>query len=133
VLRIHDILVWIRNRIRGSMPLTNRSGSGQSFSEYYFLKVLLHHFAKVKSQKEVTKSRNQGFPHYFCLMIEGSRPGSGSIPLTNEPDPDPGGPKTRGSGGTGSGSATLHINETTFTYQNCGDCYTIATLAQNDK
>jgi hypothetical protein len=29
VLRIHDILVWIRNRIwiRGSMPLTNGSGN----------------------------------------------------------------------------------------------------------
>jgi hypothetical protein len=27
VLRIHDILVWIRIRIRGSMPLTNGSGS----------------------------------------------------------------------------------------------------------
>jgi hypothetical protein len=29
VLRIHDILVWIR--IRGSMPLTNGSGSGSGF------------------------------------------------------------------------------------------------------
>jgi hypothetical protein len=28
VLRIHDILGWIRNRIRGSMPLINGSGSG---------------------------------------------------------------------------------------------------------
>ncbi len=28
VLRIHDILVWIRIWIRGSMPLTNGSGSG---------------------------------------------------------------------------------------------------------
>ncbi len=28
VLRIHDILVWIRFRIRGSMPLTNGSGFG---------------------------------------------------------------------------------------------------------
>jgi hypothetical protein len=28
VLRIHDILGWIRIRIRGSMPLTNGSGSG---------------------------------------------------------------------------------------------------------
>ncbi len=32
-------------------------------------------------------SRNQGFPYYFCLMIEGSGAGSGSgsgsIPLTN--------------------------------------------------
>ncbi len=27
VLRIHDILGWIRIRIRGSMPLTNGSGS----------------------------------------------------------------------------------------------------------
>jgi hypothetical protein len=27
----------------------------KSFSVYYFLKVLLHHFSKVKSQKEVTK------------------------------------------------------------------------------
>ncbi len=69
VLRIHDILVWIR--IRGTMPLTNGSGPifiidlqdanqkiiffNGSFSTYYFLKVLLHHFSKVKSQKEVTK------------------------------------------------------------------------------
>ncbi len=28
VLQIHDILGWIRIRIRGSMPLTNGSGSG---------------------------------------------------------------------------------------------------------
>jgi hypothetical protein len=27
----------------------------KSFSAYYFLKVLLHHFSKVKSQKDVTK------------------------------------------------------------------------------
>jgi hypothetical protein len=27
----------------------------QSFSAYYFLKVHLHHFSKIKSQKEVTK------------------------------------------------------------------------------
>ncbi len=69
VLRIHGILVWIR--IRGSMPLTNGSGSfyfhhwpssfqhktnlKKSFSVYYFLKVLIHHFSKVKSKKEVTK------------------------------------------------------------------------------
>jgi hypothetical protein len=34
VLRIHDILVWIRIRIRGSMPLTNESGCG-SGSSYF--------------------------------------------------------------------------------------------------
>ncbi len=64
VLRIHDILVWIRIRIRilGSMPLTNRCGSGscffvvdrqdatkkqiflnKCFFTCYFLKVHLHH------------------------------------------------------------------------------------------
>jgi hypothetical protein len=50
----------------------------RSFSAYYFLNVHLNHFSKIKSHKEVTKSRNQGFP-YFCLMIEES----GSVPLTN--------------------------------------------------
>ncbi len=74
-LRIHDILVWIRIRIwiRGSMPLIIGSKSGScyfchwtsrcqqktnflnKFSPYYFLKIHLHHFSKIKSQKEVTK------------------------------------------------------------------------------
>ncbi len=49
------------------------------FSAYYFLKVHLHHFSKIKSQKESQNSRNQGFSNYFCMMIEGS----GSIPLTS--------------------------------------------------
>jgi hypothetical protein len=49
---------------------------------YYFLKVHLHHFAKIKSHKEVKNSSNQGFSHYFCFIKEGS--GYGSVPLTNE-------------------------------------------------
>ena len=86
VLRIHDILGWIRIRILGSMPLTNgsRFGSGSwirtllfstltfkmtaknlffntIFSAYYFLKLILHHFSKIKSQKESQNSRNQCF------------------------------------------------------------------------
>jgi hypothetical protein len=36
------------------------------------LKLLFHHFSTIKSHKEVTKSRNQGFSYFFCLMIEGS-------------------------------------------------------------
>ncbi len=36
VLRIHDILVWIRIRIRGSMPLTKESGSGCRSGSFYF-------------------------------------------------------------------------------------------------
>jgi hypothetical protein len=42
------------------------------FSAYYFLKVHLHHFSKIKSQKESQNSRNQGISYYFCMMIEGS-------------------------------------------------------------
>ncbi len=51
------------------------------FSAYYFLKVHLHNFSKIKSQKESQNRRKQGFSYYFCMMIEGSIPltsGSGS-------------------------------------------------------
>jgi hypothetical protein len=52
------------------------------FSAYYFLKVHLHHFSKIKSQKESQNSTGiKVFSYYFCMMIEGS--GSGSIPLTS--------------------------------------------------
>ncbi len=61
VLRIRNILVRIR--IRGSIPLTNGSGSWscyfsqcpsrrqQKFFPYYLLKVHLNHFSKTKSHK----------------------------------------------------------------------------------
>ncbi len=106
VLRIHDILGWIRIRIRGSMPLTNGSGFGSGswirillfssltfkmpaknkffntiFSACDFLKLDFHHFSKIKIQKDSQNSRNQGFSYYFCMVIEGS--GSGFIPLTS--------------------------------------------------
>jgi hypothetical protein len=101
VLRIHDILGWIR--ILGSMPLSNGSGFGSGswirillfssltfkmpaknyffntiFSAYYFLKLHLHHFSKIKSKKESQNRRNQGYCNYFCMMIDGSGSGSGS-------------------------------------------------------
>ncbi len=98
MLRIHDVLVYIRILIwiRGSMPLTNGSGfgSGSSFFRHqpsrcqqktnffkkdflliYFLKVHLHYFLRYKVKKKSNISRNQGFSYYFCLVIEGS--GSG--------------------------------------------------------
>jgi hypothetical protein len=96
VLRIHDILVWIR--IRGSMPLTNGSGfgygSGCGSGSFYF------HF-----QKKSQNSENQGLSHYFCLMIEGSV----YIPLTNGSGSGSRRPRTCGSG-SGFGSATLPEN-----------------------
>jgi hypothetical protein len=42
------------------------------FSAYFFLKVHLHHFSKIKSKKKSENSRYQGLAYYFCLMIEGS-------------------------------------------------------------
>jgi hypothetical protein len=39
----------------------------KSFSAYYFLEVLLHHFSKVKSQKEVTKQWKSRFFLLFLL------------------------------------------------------------------
>ncbi len=43
------------------------------------MNVHLHHFSKIKIQKEVTKHYKSGFSSYFCLMIEGS----GSVLLTS--------------------------------------------------
>ncbi len=60
-LRIRDILVWIRIRIwiRGPTPLTGgcqqKTNLNKSFPAYDFLKEQLHHFSKIKTQKEVMK------------------------------------------------------------------------------
>ncbi len=94
VLRIHDILVpdldpdpaiFVINLQDDNKKLNLK----KSFSAYYFVKVHLHHFQRLKVKKKSQNSRNQGFSYYFCLMIE-------------DLDPDPGGPKTNGFG-----SATL--------------------------
>ncbi len=107
VLRIHDILGWIRIHVSAngsgscyfrhwpSRCQQKTNFSTQFFSAYYFLKLNLHHFSKIKCQKEPQNSRNQGYSYYFWMMIEGSGSGSragsgsGSIPLI---------------GGSGSGS-----------------------------
>jgi hypothetical protein len=61
VLRIHDILGWIRIRILDPDPaifvidLQDASKNlffNTIFSAFYFLKLNLHHFLKIKSQKE---------------------------------------------------------------------------------
>ncbi len=73
----------------------------KSFSAYYFLKVHLHHFSKIKWPKEVKKQYESRFflQYYFCLLMEGS----GSVPLTN---------------GSGSGSATLLLTVICAGWQN---------------
>ena len=47
------------------------------------VQVHLHHFSNIKSPKEVTEQQESKFSYYFCLMIEVSGSGAGSIPLTN--------------------------------------------------
>jgi hypothetical protein len=59
----------------------------KSLSAYYFLKVHLHHFSKIKSQKEVTK---QWKSRVFFLFLHDDR----RIQIRIM---DPGGPKTCGS------------------------------------
>ncbi len=109
LLRIHDILGWIRIRILDPDPAifvidlqdaSKKLFLNTIFSVYYFLKLHLHHFSKIKIKKS-ENSRYQGFSYYFCMMIEGS--GSGSKAGSGS-----GRPKICGSG-SGSGSATLHF------------------------
>ncbi len=92
VLRIHDILVWIRILLFSSLTFkmpTKNNFCLNIFSAYYCLKVHLHNFPKIKSQKESQNSRNQGFSYYFCMMTEGS----GSISLTSGSGSESGRPK----------------------------------------
>jgi hypothetical protein len=79
------------------------------FSAYYFLKVHLYHFSKIKSQKESQNGRNQGFSYYFCMMIEGAGAGSGSIPPTSGSGSGAG--RSKKTCGSGSGSGTLVLNK----------------------
>ncbi len=78
-----DILVRIRILLFSSLTFKTPTKNNffPSFSAFYFLKVHLHNFSKIKSHKEVKNSRNQGFSYNFCFMIEGS--GSGAVPLTS--------------------------------------------------
>ncbi len=71
--------------LSGKEKIWHTPSARHFFSASYFLKLHLHHFSKIKSQKESLNCKNQSFSYYFCMMIEGSgsRAGSGSIPLTS--------------------------------------------------
>ncbi len=98
VLRIHEIFVLIRMRIRillfSSVTFKRQQIKKIIFFAYSCIYII---FSKIKIQKS-QNSRNQCFFHYFCLMVEGPErpkniPGSyGSGPATlgiriNEMDP----------------------------------------------
>jgi hypothetical protein len=55
VLRICDIFLRIRIRILVFSTVTFKLTKKNYVFAYYFLKLLLHHFSKIKSHKEVTK------------------------------------------------------------------------------
>ncbi len=63
--------------------MTTKNMLFPKFFDYYFLKVHLHMYLKIKSIKEVTKSKNPGFSYFFCMMMEGSWCGSGSVQTMN--------------------------------------------------
>jgi hypothetical protein len=44
----------------------------KSFLAYYFLKLHLHKFSKIKSHKNHKTVEIMFFSYYFCLIIEGS-------------------------------------------------------------
>jgi hypothetical protein len=70
-------------------PVTFKTPT-KNYSAYYFLKVNLHRFSRLKVIKKSQNSRNQCLSYYFCLMIEGSGVGSGWIRIREAPtNPDP--------------------------------------------
>ncbi len=65
MMRIHEILVWIRIRIRGSMPLTNGSGFGTGpGSVSVFLSGILNAFWRKISVKNYCKT-------FLCTNLAG--------------------------------------------------------------
>ncbi len=61
VFRIHDILVWIRIRIRGSMPLTDGSGFRFGSGSCYF-----RHWLSRRQQKSNLKN----FLAYIYIILQ---------------------------------------------------------------
>ncbi len=83
MFRIRDILVLIR--IRGSVFLTNVSGSGSGYGscsfascqqDIIFFCIFLCEvkFTSFFKDKNSQNGSNKGFSYFFCLMMEGSGP-----------------------------------------------------------
>ncbi len=93
MLRIHDILGWIRilDPDPAIFAIDLQDASKKQIFNTIFFSLLLFEgtFMYIIFQREKVKkchkqnSRNQGFSYYFCMMIEGSGYGSVSTPLTS--------------------------------------------------
>ncbi len=81
------------------------------FSAYYFLKLHLHHFSKIKVKKSHKIVGIKVFLTIFAWWLKDPVPDPEKDPDPDPylwlVDPDPGDPKTHGSSGSGFGSATL--------------------------
>jgi hypothetical protein len=83
VLRIRDILE--RLRILGSVAMTNGSGCGSGSHKNIRIRIrntgtFTSFFKDKKVIKKSQNIRNQGFPYYFCLLMEGPEPKSNLDP-----------------------------------------------------
>jgi hypothetical protein len=67
----------------GSCYFRPQPSRGQKKLIFYKVFLLITFWRYIEVQKKSQNSRKQGFSYYVCLMIEGSRSGSGSIPLTS--------------------------------------------------
>jgi hypothetical protein len=89
------IRIWIRILLFRHLP-SRRQQKNIFFQVFLPITVpfegAITSYFKDKVKKKSQNSRNQGVIYYFCLMMEGSGSGSGSIP--------PGRPKTYGSDGS---------------------------------
>jgi hypothetical protein len=74
VLRIRDIVVRIRADQDPDPAIfvikLQDANKKLNFSAYYFLKVYLHHFSKMKGHKEVTKQKESRFPYYLNIFYD---------------------------------------------------------------
>jgi hypothetical protein len=59
--------MWIHDPETFKMPKKN----SRSFYAFSFLKVHPHNYSMIKSHKEVTNSKYQGFFHFFVLLVDG--------------------------------------------------------------
>ncbi len=124
MLGIRDILVRIRIRILGSVPLTNRlnadPGIPKTYGSYrsgsrsrggFGTRVIhLHHSSKIKSLKKLQNSTVEikVFLTNFAWWWKNPDPGPDPYFWLTNTDADPGGPKTSGSE-CGSRCPTLEI------------------------
>ncbi len=72
-LRIHVSDLWIQILLYSSLTFKTptKNEFKKSFSAYYFMKLHLHHFSKIESQKEVRKQEESRF--FLLYLLDDGR------------------------------------------------------------